>query len=112
MEESRSKISGALAARLEQSQADEFLDLIVELESGPPRSASGSRAERIAAEKQSFDHHAGPVERLIQEAGGEVLDRAWINQTLRARLPVRSVNDLTKAAEVSAIDVPRRVERS
>jgi hypothetical protein len=111
MEDSRSKISGELAARLEQSDTNDFLDLIVELEPGSAPSASGSRAERIAAQKQSFDHHAGPVERLIQQAGGEVLDRAWINQTLRARLPVRSVHDLTKAAEVSAIDVPHRLER-
>ena len=106
------KLNPELATRLAQADAHDVLDVVVELDpqSEPPAAAPQSRSEQIALRKETFGHDVVPVEEAIHEAGGEVLDRAWINQTVRARVPAQGVEQLSELEKVAALDVPRRLE--
>jgi hypothetical protein len=106
------KLNPDLATRLAQADAHDVLDVVLELDpqSEPPAAAPQSRSEQIALRKETFSHDVVPVEEAIHEAGGEVLGRAWINQTVRARVPAQGVEQLSELEKVAALDVPRRLE--
>lgn len=98
------KLSPALEARAAESPApDELIDVVVELE--PVADASDAGALRAA-----FDRSAAPVLDAIRAAGGEVLGQAWINQTVRARVPAERLEDVAGLAPVMVVDVPHRIE--
>ncbi len=108
-----SKISESLAARLLGSADDDFVDLVVELAAPPPSAIPAgetSRRERIAAVKAAFETGSRPLVTQIEGAGGEVTGSAWINQTVRARLPKRAVAAVTDREEVRRLDTARRLE--
>ncbi|MFQ5525986.1 MAG: hypothetical protein ACE5GX_06955 [Thermoanaerobaculia bacterium] len=90
--------------------ADELVELVVELEPVEPAAARLSRAEKIAAHKEAFERQAAPVAAAIAEAGGEVVGRAWINQTLKARIPRHAVAAVARHEKVAQVDVPRPLE--
>lgn len=104
------KLSRVLAERVDQAAPGEVLDLVVELHPRRVESAPGaSREERIAPVRDAFQRDAAPVEAAIQALGGEVVDAAWINQTVRARLPAAGVARLAELSQVVMLDVARRL---
>ena len=106
------KLTPDLSARLTNAAAEDYLEVVVELraEDVPAQESPRSRQEEISSRKQAFGAEAIPVEDTIQRAGGEVVERAWINQTVLARVPARGVDELSELDGVAAIDVPRRLE--
>jgi hypothetical protein len=106
------KVTPALASRLEAAGGDGLLEIVVELEGPPPPKAVERDDRRAALEamKERFRTAAGPVEQAIQAVGGEVTGKAWINHTLRARVPAKSVPRIVEHASVAAVDVPKPLE--
>jgi len=103
------KVSSDLAAVLDSSGTDDTVDVVIELEPDEAPASTGSRAERIAAARAAFAAAADPVESAVVGAGGEVLDRAWINKTLLARVAAGSLERLSALRAVRAVDVPRKL---
>ena len=106
-------LSTKLAAALEGRAEDEWVEVVVELAAAPEPpsepSEAVSRGAKIAALKRAFEEASTPVSREIEEAGGEVLGSAWLNQTLKARLPCGAVEALAGLAQVRRLDAPRRL---
>jgi hypothetical protein len=107
----RDKLSTGLASKLENVLATDMIDVVVELEQ-PAFVASSARAggNAISVKRDSFSDTVAPVEHAIHEIGGEVLGRAWINSTVRARVPARSVRRLASLKSVERLDVPHKIE--
>ncbi len=106
-----SKLSPGLLERLEHAREGELVDLVVELQPLPVgQTDDASRAERIASLREAFQREASPVEAAVRSAGGEVLGSAWINQSLRVRMPAGSVALLAELDRVSLLDSPRLLE--
>ena len=104
------KLSPALADRVEQAAPGEVLDVVVELHRRLIEATRGTTVEeRIAPVRDAFAAEARPVEDEIRRLDGEVLGSAWINQTLRARVPVEGIGRLAGLDEVVALDLPRRL---
>jgi hypothetical protein len=107
------KIKPELVSKLESANASELLEVTLQLESpdrSPAASSAGSRAEKIVALKEAFNQDAASVEEAVRNAGGEVTGRAWINQTLRARVPAQKIRDLCDHEKVSAVDTTRTLK--
>jgi hypothetical protein len=106
------KVTPDLASRIEEADEDGLLDVIVELDAPDPQAPPEQSDRRAAMEavKLGFLAAAEPVEKTIISAGGEVTGAAWINRTLRARIPARSIARLSEESTVTAVDVPRAVE--
>jgi len=107
------KLTPHLTTRLTDAADDDILDVVLELDPKSTESAVGaqqSRSEEIALRKEIFSNEVVPVEQTIHEVGGEVVDRAWINQTVLARVPARGVEQLSELEKVAALDVPRTLE--
>jgi hypothetical protein len=107
------ELSPKLNQELTQANASDLVEVVVELRRdllGDPDRES-SRNEQIAALKESFNREVEPVEEVIRQAGGEITGRAWINQTLRARIPAEKVKDLASHESVQSVDVPHAITR-
>ena len=102
--ESPGKIRPELAAEVGAAESSKLLDVIVELDANP------DEATDMATAKEAFERAALPVSEAISGYGGQVLEGAWINNTLRARMPAKAVSDLAGTAGVSAVDVPHAIE--
>jgi hypothetical protein len=105
----RAKLTEGLASRLEQASAADVLEVVLELRApDEPEAASQarSRADKIGLQKGAFGRAVGPVEEAIQSVGGEVTGKAWINHTLRARVPAEGVGQLSDLDVVAALDTP------
>ncbi|HEX2254581.1 MAG TPA: hypothetical protein VHQ65_15030 [Thermoanaerobaculia bacterium] len=104
-----SKLSAGISALLATAGEDELVEVVVEL--GPAERlavpAGSSRSEAIAAARSRFEERAAPVEVSVDRAGGRVLERAWINQTLKVRLKPQALRDLSDLDEVRAVDTTR-----
>jgi hypothetical protein len=96
------KITPALGSRL-RSDGRELLDIIVELE---PDTDDVSTAPKL---QESFERAAEPVTSTISDLGGEVIGKAWLNRTLRAKVPAGRLRELTGLDEIAALDVPHRI---
>ena len=108
-----SKLTARAASRLRDARAGDLLDVVVELV--PPsatafKGALSGRAARIAMLKNAFDEEVEPVVSAIHSLGGEVLGTAWINHTVRGRVPVEGMNRLSELDAVMAVDAPRMIE--
>ena len=103
-------ISEKLAEELEKRESSEVLEVILELR---PRASStkeaSSRTEKIAALKEAFNRAVAPLEEVLRKLGGEVTQRAWINYTLRARVPAERLKELAEHEEIAVVDVPHRL---
>lgn len=87
------------------------MDVVVEISTNAaPLVQTGSRADRIAGLKAVFERDCAPVEQAIRGVGGEVTGRAWINQTMRARVPAGALGELSSLEEVQHLDLPRALE--
>jgi hypothetical protein len=105
------KLTAKLAEHIQKTGVGDMLDVIVELD--PARgqdilSQSGdlSRQDRIARLQEDFTEQSAAVISKIAEAGGEILDHAWVNKTLKVRLPAESLGEIAQEAEVKAVDLP------
>jgi len=106
------KLTPDLTTQLTQAAGDDVLDVVVELDprTGPATATPQSRSEQIALRKEAFSNDVVPVEEAIHEVGGEVVDRAWINQTVLARVPAQGVEHLSELEKVATLDIPRALE--
>lgn len=108
------KLTPGLIQRLDAAAGDPMIDVILEVcVPSPARPAAQglSRTEAIAANKQRFFETVAPVEKHVTSLGGEILERAWINGCVRARVPASSVRRLADADGVASIDVPHHLTR-
>jgi|GEM_PF-1361315 len=107
------KFTNGLAAKLRRSSEQDVLDIVVEVAPSAPvprtPSAGVSRAAAIAAQKQAFFTAAEPIEAVIRLLGGEVTDRAWITQSMRARMPAGGLRRLAQHDRVTTVDLPRGI---
>jgi hypothetical protein len=97
-------ITPDLAAEVAAADSSNLLDVVVELDEDLEEAAD------MAAAKAAFERAAVPVAEVISGSGGEVLEGAWINHTLRARVPAGAVSDVAGAEGVSVVDVPHKLE--
>ena len=105
------RMTAAAAAAVNSAPtADTSLEIVLELE--PPRvEAEGNRAERMARQQTAFQAMAAPVRAIVVASGGNVETEAWINCTIKARVPASAIVQLTKADGIVTIDLPHRLER-
>ncbi|MFP5317386.1 MAG: hypothetical protein ACLGI2_03720 [Acidimicrobiia bacterium] len=89
--------------------ADELVDVVIEVAGpSPEHTAPGpSRSARAAALGDAFARAAGPVERAVEAAGGVVTGRAWVNGTVRARVPAAALETLAALDGVVSLGPPR-----
>lgn len=102
-----------LAASL--SSEIEMIDVVVELDHKSIDNLKRldlykSRNEQIASRKESFARTSSPVEDVISEVGGEVIAKAWLNYTLRAKLPAKGLQRISELDEVDALDSPQEIQ--
>jgi hypothetical protein len=98
------KITPDLAAEVDAAESSNMLDVVVEL------NGDLEEAGDVVTAKAEFERAAEPVADVISGLGGEVLEGAWINHTLRARVPAGAVSDVAAADGVSVVDVPHAIE--
>jgi hypothetical protein len=103
------KLSADLEGQVTSCGDDDIVDVVVELRKSEPPNASGTRQEKIAELKKSFERISVGVVKQVEDSGGTVLDRAWINQTLRARMPAQAVRKLSELDDVELVDLPREI---
>lgn len=111
-----SKLSADLLQHLENSKDTEMLDIIIEV--SPDENSNSlsedsklTRQERIAVRRDSFVQQSAPIETAVQEEGGEITDRAWINQTLKARIPAKAVKKISEQQNIYNLAIPRAIEK-
>lgn len=100
---SPANITPDLAAEVEAAESSNLLDVVVELNGDLEEAAD------MATAKAAFERAAAPVSEVISGSGGEVLEGAWINGTLRARVPAGAVPDVAGMEAVSVVDVPHAI---
>lgn len=103
-----SKLTPALIARVANVPRGEAVDVVLELTArvvDPPGELVG--VDPGAPLRQAFERDAHAAEEAVRSAGGTVLGKAWINQTMRASVPVEALARLARLEAVVAIDVPR-----
>ena len=107
-----SKVSEQLLEQLENPDAGKMLDVVIELhsEEGPQTREVQSRSEKIAALKENFLRDVEPVEKAVRSVGGELTGQAWINRTVRARVPTDRVKTLSEQDQIAKVDVPHKIE--
>jgi hypothetical protein len=104
------KLSPRLVECLESVDRVTPIEVVVELQ--PVDVAAlpdGSRHERVAALQAAFERELAPVAERIEAAGGAVLETAWLNQTLRSRIPAGALHSLAADASIHAIDLPHPI---
>lgn len=104
------RISSELGSRIHGIGGEELVDVVVELRRPEEPPIEASRDERIRALKEAFDQQAPEIERAVVAEGGVILDRAWINQTVKAKVPAGSISALAARDDITAIDVPHALE--
>lgn len=101
------KLTDRLVQRLTLGPADERIDVLLELDPPPLSAEPGDWEGRRAA----FARFAEPVEQAVRDAGGEVAGIAWINATMRVRIPTQAVQPLAQHPRVLRLDVPTQLYR-
>jgi hypothetical protein len=109
------KLTSNLAEQLRKAGASDLLDIILELHPQAESAATaapgnGSRSEKIAAKKEAFTRSVASVEEAIRKAGGEITGLAWINQTVRARVPAERIRELSEHDKIAALDIPHLIK--
>ena len=106
-----SKLSEDLLRQLNEAKPATTIDVVVELDTAPESTTKDlrSRIERIDALKKHFSQNLTPVVEAIQKAGGEVIESAWLNSTVLARVPTESIPLLAKHDKITKLDVPHPI---
>jgi hypothetical protein len=103
------KLGPGLVELLDSSDADSHIGVVVELQ--PLEfSTAGSREDRVTAAREAFARELRPVAEAIERVNGQVVETTWLNQTIRALVPVRSVRHLATQPEVVGIALPSRIQ--
>jgi hypothetical protein len=104
-------LSPELNEELTKTESSDLVEVVLELHrrDTSAQAAAGLRSEKIAALKESFNRDADPVEEMIRRVGGEVTGRAWINQTIRARVPAQKIKQLATHEKVRTVDLPHPI---
>ncbi len=105
-----SKLTVPAQKRMDGAEPDDLIEVVVELEASRVRSV-GTRSDQMANLERAFGTRSAAVETAIREAGGEVLQRVALVDSLRVRLPARAVPSLAQIDSVTSIDVPRAITR-
>ena len=102
------KLTRQLNQVLQSKDPSDFVEVIVELypSEEPQTTAPLTRDEKIAQSKAAFEKKIGPLEQTIKSIGGEITGQAWINETLRVRVPADKVGSLSDLDDVAKLDVP------
>jgi hypothetical protein len=98
------KLTPALLDRARAAAPGDLVDVVIELRRERTR---GGDVDEL---RSRFAKDASPVEQAVVEAGGAVLGRAWLNATVRARVPAGTLARLGQVEGVERIDAPRRIE--
>lgn len=106
----RSKLTRQLRERVDRAPQESLIEVILEIQTPDP-AADGSRSERMAAHRLHFDKTVEPVEQHIRRVGGEILEHAWLSQTVRARVPARHLDEVAAPECVASIDTPGALSR-
>jgi hypothetical protein len=108
------KVSARLLAEVASKAPGEHVDLIIELAPPDVSAVTGSsraeRGEAIAAMKRTFESKVASVSERLSAVGGEVVDSAWINSTVRGRIPAGRVREIADDDEVEGLDLPAQLE--
>ena len=99
-----------VAQMLEDADAQQWLDVILEIRTAPDVPAP-SRAEAIAEKKAGFHSIAAPVKDAVGRCGGTVEGEAWINSTIKCRVPATALRTLSAMQDIVKIDVPHDLSR-
>lgn len=106
----QAKLSEQLDQLIQSTEASDLIEVIVELyPSNEPEAVGETRSERIAQSKAAFSRKIAPLEETIKSIGGEITGEAWINETIRARVPANKVSLLCDHDEVAKLDVPHQL---
>ncbi|MCV2489179.1 hypothetical protein OF117_07365 [Geodermatophilus sp. YIM 151500] len=103
------KLSPRVTERLAAVDQRSPLEVVVEMQPVAVPD-TGSRASRIEAVKAGFEEELRGVAERIAAVGGEVLETAWVNQTLRGTIPAAELVRVAEDDAVTAIDLPRPLE--
>ena len=92
-----------------QEQPANHVEVVIELNPVAKAFSNSNllRSEKIALVKQDFMKEFEPVEKLILEQGGDILGAVWLNQTIKAKLPANSLEQIAQLKEIKAIDLPQ-----
>ena len=107
------KITNELKSFLEQSQPENTVRVVIELKPVEHDDVEipATRQQKMQQLRTSFDARLQPVATEIANIGGNIIDTAWINQTISASLPVNSITNIAKLKGVHAIDLPRALSK-
>ncbi|MEX5716960.1 hypothetical protein [Geodermatophilus maliterrae] len=103
------KLSPRVVERLAAVDGRSPLEVVVEMQPVAVPS-TGSRASRVEAVKAGFERELAGVAERIAAVGGQVLETAWINQTVRSSIPAAELVRVAEDDAVAAIDLPRPLE--
>lgn len=88
------------------------IEVIVELKNDPNHLASLiSRQAKITNIKISFSEQLESINNVLKNTGGIILDTAWINKTIKVRIPVNGLNELANIQSIKIIDLPHQIRR-
>lgn len=108
-----SKLDADLQQRIEGGDQRDVVTVVIELAAqDPPASGAGeepglSRQQRIARRKADFDARADELVTVLEGMGAHGLERAWINQTVKAAVPVHAIGSVAALGSVAAVGMPR-----
>lgn len=107
------KITSNLKSYLQKNGTDSNIEVVIELIpiSLPAGISKYSRNEKIAIHKEKFNEELESVSKVIAKEGGAILDTAWINQTIKASIPAKSIETLAGLQKITAIDMPDQLTR-
>jgi hypothetical protein len=100
------KLSPRVTERLASLDGRSPVEVVVEMQPVVVPS-TGSRASRIEAVRAGFEQELRGVAERIAAVGGEVLETAWINQTVRSSIPAAELLRVAEDDAVTGIDLPR-----
>lgn len=104
-------ITPRLRVLLEHLDRDEAVEVVAELTPTPIDDDAGSdRRGRIDARRRAFERRAAEVALLVERTGGEVRDRAWINDSLRLTAPAAALSEIAAIDVVAVLDLPHAIE--
>jgi len=99
------KLSSSLVELLSTLRPVDIVDVVIELRQTSV-AIGGSRQERVSGRQLQFTDASRPVKAAVTAAQGEVVDEAWLNGTLRVRVPASAIEMLAELAVIELIDTP------
>jgi len=107
------KITNNLKDHLLHAEKEATIEVVIALQPVllPGGSELLSRSQKMANIKQAFNEELEPVAREINNLGGNILEAAWINQTINVKVSTGCIEELAQLKEVAGIDLPTTLTR-